>query len=321
MSSLPGGNRIKVSITAAAGILVIGGILLAAVLLFPRKTRDAKPLQKLKSELILYDEVGKIPVNMTEPKGLAVDGEGRVYVVGDRRLSVYDNDGSPVLSVELEDTPSAITAAESGLLYLGLTDHVEVYNRAGNREAVWVDLGEKSIITSIAAEKTPDGEVVCVADAGNRQILTFDTFGRLASIKGGFLIPSPYFDVAVDRDGTVWAADTGRHRLRSFSTEGEPLTFWGKPSIGVEGFCGCCNPAHFVLLSDGGFVTAEKGLSRVKLYDPLGNFVGLVADPAVFSGIGGMDLAVGLHDLVYVLDSFDKTIRLFKIKAGVQSVG
>ena len=317
MSSSPAGNGTKFSIFTAAGVILIGGILLAIFLLFPREAAKAGPLQQIKSELILYDEIGQISVKMTEPRGLAVDGEGRIYVVGDRRLIVYGGDGSPVMRVELEEAPTSIAAAESGLLYLGLTDHVEVYGREGNREAVWVDLGEKSIITSIAVGNTPDGEVVCVADAGNRQILKFDPFGRLASIHGDFLIPSPYFDVAVESDGTVWAADTGRHRLRSFSAEGEPLSSWGKPSAGVEGFCGCCNPAHFVLLSDGGFVTAEKGLPRVKLYDRVGKFAGLVADPAVFSETDGMDLAVGPKGLVYVLDKFDRTVRLFEVKTGV----
>jgi hypothetical protein len=45
----------------------------------------------------------------------------------------------------------------------------------------------------------------------------------------------------------------------------------------VEGFCGCCNPSSFARLPDGRFVTSEKGLVRIKVYDAKGKFLGLVA--------------------------------------------
>ncbi|MBM3243119.1 hypothetical protein FJZ31_43220, partial [Candidatus Poribacteria bacterium] len=50
----------------------------------------------------------------------------------------------------------------------------------------------------------------------------------------------------------------------------------GYLSMDIDGFCGCCNPVNFAMLPDGRFVTCEKGLPRVKIYDADGTFSGVV---------------------------------------------
>ena len=78
-------------------------------------------------------------------------------------------------------------------------------------------------------------------------------------------------------------------------------------------------------MSDGSYVTAEKGLTRVKVYDPDGSFVGVVAGPEqliaggaprVFANVNdakasGFDVAVDAEDRVHVLDTIENTIRVF----------
>ena len=73
-------------------------------------------------------------------------------------------------------------------------------------------------------------------------------------------------------------APTGRHGCRPVKNSGR------QGGMDAAGFCGCCNPAHFIILPDGNFVTAEKGLCRVKLYGPQGQFLGFVAGPELFQG-------------------------------------
>ena len=103
---------------------------------------------------------------------------------------------------------------------------------------------------------------------------------------------------------------------------------WGERSSGIKGFCGCCNPASFTLLPDGGFVTVEKGLVRVKVYNSDGGFVGVVAGPDQFTGgkqlkicetpeecqEGGLDVAAGSDGRIYVLDPADNTVKIFRKK-------
>jgi hypothetical protein len=80
----------------------------------------------------------------------------------------------------------------------------------------------------------------------------------------------------------------------------------------IEGFCGCCNPSHFVILDDGSFVTSEKGIVRVKVYNRLGNVVSVVAGPDQFAeGTVGLDLAKDSSQRIYVLDPPKKAVRIF----------
>lgn len=96
----------------------------------------------------------------------------------------------------------------------------------------------------------------------------------------------------------------------------------------IEGFCGCCNPVNFALLPDGGFVTSEKGLVRVKVYNSDGRFIGVVAGPAQLTGGSllricetpeecqgpAFDVAAGADGRIYVLDTIENVIKVFTRK-------
>ena len=81
----------------------------------------------------------------------------------------------------------------------------------------------------------------------------------------------------------------------------------------IEGFCGCCNPSHFTILNDGKFVTSEKGIARVKVYNRLGILESVVAGSDQFiEGTVGLDLAVDSENRIYVLDPVKKMVRIFE---------
>ena len=134
----------------------------------------------------------------------------------------------------------------------------------------------------------------------------------------GFVIPSPYFDVKTDPKGTIWVANTGRHLLEHFDKDGNLLGSWGEATMTMEGFCGCCNPSNFAFLPDGSFVTSEKGIERIKIYNPDGKFRFLVAGPSAFTeGTKGLDLAVDSKGRIVVLDPERKQVRIFQLKKKV----
>jgi hypothetical protein len=172
-------------------------------------------------------------------------------------------------------------------------------------------------LTSIAATSTD----LFVADAGEKIVNHYDFKGRLINRIGekdpqnnipGFVVPSYYFDLGISPSGDLWVADPGRHIFRNFSYDGKLISSWGKASMGVEGFCGCCNPSHFAFLSDGSFVTSEKGIERIKIYTPDGTYKYLVATPESFEeGTRGLDLAVDSQDRILVLDPVKKKVRFF----------
>lgn len=83
--------------------------------------------------------------------------------------------------------------------------------------------------------------------------------------------------------------------------------------MGIEGFCGCCNPTHIAIQEDGSFVTSEKGLARIKIYNRLGELASVVAGPDQFlEGTEGMDLSVNSKGQIFVLDPKQKTVRIFQ---------
>jgi hypothetical protein len=128
----------------------------------------------------------------------------------------------------------------------------------------------------------------------------------------GFIIPSPYFDLAFNPSGELWVVNPGKHTLENYTVDGKLRTWWEATSIKIEGFSGCCNPAHFAFLPDGSFVTSEKGLVRIKTYNPSGEFNNVVAAPLKFKEEGhAPDLAVDDQGNIYALDLDKKMIRLF----------
>ncbi len=291
--------------------------------------------------LVLYRQAGELLLDISASRAVAVGPEERIYVAGDRKVVVYDADGTKRSEIALEEEPRCLAVGGKehdppGLIYVGMRDHVEVYAPDGKRQAAWERLGEKAVLTSIAVADAAGEPDVFVADAGNRVVLRYDPSGkRLAEIGRmnreqkirGFIIPSPYFDVAVTPDGLLRAVNPGMHRIEAYTFDGhfeEPLA-WGKAALAVEGFCGCCNPASMAVLPGGGYVTGEKGIPRVKVYSAEGDFVGVVAGPDVLAPtptiteetredhkLDVVDVAADRRGRVLVLDPASRKVRIFE---------
>ena len=297
-------------------------------------TYNLSELAKVDPNLILYSQSGPVvSTGFKQSRAIALDSTGRIYVAGDKAIRVFANAGSSERTIELSAEPRCLTVAGDGSIYVGLADHVEVLNTEGKSVASWDSLGDEAVLTSIARHE----DSVFVADAGHRIVLHYDTVGTLIGHIGekdadknipGFVIPGPHFDLAVSRDGLLRVADPGRNRIETYTSDGHLEFWWGQRSVKIEGFCGCCNPVNFALLPDGGFVTSEKGLVRVKVYNSDGRFIGVVAGPAQLTGGSMMricetpeqcqgpafDVAAGTDGRIYVLDTIENVIKVFTRK-------
>jgi hypothetical protein len=290
-------------------------------------TYDVSKFFKTDPALIQYDEAAKIATGLEELRAVAIGPEDRIFAAGDKTVRVFSKTGERTGEFKLGDPPRCLAAGAGGSLFVGMQDHVEVFDASGARQARWDGLGGDAVLTGLAvAEKD-----VFVADAGNRVVLRYDLGGKLLARIGkknpdkhipGFIIPSPFFDLAVGSDGMLWVVNPGRHRLEAYTFDGDLQSFWGEESLGVKGFCGCCNPIHFARLPDGRFVTSEKGLPRVKVYSTRGEFEGIVAGPELFpsqtinpnsTAVHGvcMDLAVDSAGRVLLADASTRDVRVF----------
>jgi len=308
---------------ALIGLLLCAGV---AVVWSPWKGRgDAGPslrkeladLGTIDPRLVIASESARLPTGLAKVSALAVGPSDRLYVAGDQSLAILESDGRPVARHPLGAPATAAAVDPDGAVYLALRDHIEVLDGEGKKKASWDPPDPSAWITSIALS----AEALYAADFGRRIVLRYDRSGKLLARIGvkdpeksgtGFLIPSPYFDVAVDPSGALWVADTARHRLENFRADGSLSSSWGSESARIEGFSGCCNPSHFAIRRDGSFVTAEKGLVRIKIHGPGGNLLGVVAGPKDFpEGTVGLDVAVDSKGRILVLDPSTSTVRVY----------
>lgn len=270
--------------------------------------------RKVDPALIQYEEVDPLIPSITNITALAIGENGWIYVGGEKAIQVIGHE--KIWS--LEGTPNCLAVDAAGTLYAGMTNRIEVISREGLRREIKIPT-DRTYLTSLAV----DDQYIFAADAGTRKIWRFSRDeGEPFEIghedgpeNPGFYVPSPFFDLDIGADKTLWVVNPGYHAFEQYTRDGARLSRWENSSMTIEGFCGCCNPAHFALLPDGAFVTAEKGLPRVKVHNPDGSLRCVVAAPDQFDdGIVGLDLVVDAQGRIYALDSMRKEIRIFEVK-------
>jgi hypothetical protein len=127
---------------------------------------------------------------------------------------------------------------------------------------------------------------------------------------GQFILPSPYFDVALDTENNLFVANTGHRRIETRSAGGQLIKSIGEPGLAPGAFCGCCNPAHFILFP-GGFVTSEKGINRIKILSNSGEFVEFVSSVNKFTPSIPLDLASADGVIIYAANPADSRLYRF----------
>ncbi len=270
-------------------------------------------------DLIHYKETKNFKIGFEEPAGITIETE-KIYLAGDNKIKIIDISGKLLNEIILNDIPHSVEVADSKI-FIVFEKQIQVYNEAGSllRELNFAD--DNSFITAVAV----NGNNIFVADAGTRKIIRFSEGGEIlnefdgkeSDDSFGFIIPSPYFDIDINEDGELWVVNPGLHTFENYTSEGTLRTYWKSSSMKIEGFSGCCNPAHFTFLPDGSFVTSEKGLVRIKIYKPSGEFSGVVAAPNKFvKKIEGKapDVAVDNLGNIYALDFDKKIVRVFEPK-------
>lgn len=281
-------------------------------------TEQLDALRSVDPALIGYIKTASFDVALETPRALVVGPGDTVLVAGDKKILTYDAAGALAHSIALGDEPQCLARSNDGELFVGYHRSVEVLDGEGTVLRSHAVGGDDSHFTSIALLE--DG--IIVADAGARVVLRLAPDGTILGRIGerdptrnipGFVIPSPYFDVAMGADGLLRVANPGRHEVEAYTLEGDLEFSWGAPSTGIAGFSGCCNPCNFAIAPDGSFVTAEKGLPRVKVYDESGTFQTVVAAPDQFgAGHVAPDVDVDAAGRVFVIDTESKRVLVYE---------
>jgi hypothetical protein len=272
--------------------------------------------KKVDPALISYKEVRQIKVDVDKTGGIATAND-LIYLAAGKSVKILSLEGKVTSEFSVEENPHCIAVNDKQVV-LGYEKTFATYSLSGEKQFQSKVINDSTVITSVAIW---EGKIV-VADAGKRRIYLFSKNEKIKEFEGisgaknlhGFVIPSPYFDVAVNALNELWVANTGMHSLQQYDENGNLINSWEKVSLEIEGFCGCCNPAHFTFLPDGRFVTSEKGMSRIKIYRTNGDLESVVAAPDKFTDNGHAPEVTCIGETVVALDYDKKMIRIFEKK-------
>jgi hypothetical protein len=246
--------------------------------------------------------------------------DNKLYISADSLLVVLPLDGSHALRHKILPRATCLEVDDQHV-FIGFGTYVAKYSHEAELLQEWPDLGERAVITNLAIKE----DNIYVADAGNRRIVIFNREGdQTGEFEGkaeteaghGFIIPSANFDLAVNSYGELWVVNPAKHALENYSDEGRLRGFWESRSFEIDGFLGCCNPARITTLEDGSFVTSEKGMVRIKIFDQSGKLLSVVAPPSLFTQ-GGEDakapeVCADENGVIYALDFERNMLRVFE---------
>jgi len=313
---------------------------------------DIKSLKAVDPSLVGYRQAGGFDPAIAQPDCIAIGPDDAIYVGGEKAIAVFA--ASPLRGGTIPTTGPvrAIAVAGDGTIYAAMTDHVEVFapdSVPGNVSGMetrpagpvrWPAPYDQAVLTAIAV----NGGDVVVAEYSRKVVLHYDTDGKLLATLGrrnkddsdsGFVVPSPYFDLAFAPDGLLRIANPGRLRIEAWTLDGDREFYWGGgPTTPTgpggqpdpAGFVGCCNPAHIAIFADGRIVTSEKGIARIKVFKADRGFGRngvldcVVAGPDAFKDQSSpADIAVNSSGEVIALDPNSGRVKIFAPKSKDQA--
>ena len=282
----------------------------------PQFEYNVDDLKKIDPSWVHYSETKQIKIHANDIHGFTMRS-GLFYVLHDSVLKIFTNDNRLRMNRPLEDMPKAICVDDNKQIIIAFKNYFSIYDIDFQPLASSEKENDKTVFTSIAEK---EGKIF-IADAGNRRVLIFDQTGKklneigghtTSDSKHGFIVPSAYFDLGINQHNELWVVNPGKHQFQQYTLDGQFKGFWERTSMLIDGFSGCCNPAHFCFLPNADFVTSEKGMVRVKVHSPSGELKSVVAAPEKFeNGKHAPDVCTDSAGNIYALDFDRKIIRVF----------
>jgi sugar lactone lactonase YvrE len=200
-------------------------------------------------------------------------------------------------------------------VWVGELRRVEVFEPDGTVRETWDHDDGLGLVTAIGL--TADD--VFLADASARWIHRYDREGKRRNHigdrhrKGGFHIPNGVVDFAIDAAGVLHVANPGMHRVERYAADGTLLSWFGRfDGQDPAGFPGCCNPTNLTIDAAGRVIVTEKAGPRVKIYDPEGGLICVVATDLFDPAAKNMDVAVDGEGRIVVADTARGEIVVFE---------
>lgn len=261
-----------------------------------------------------FVEIDKVALDLDSARGLALDRENRLYIAAEKGVIRLGAAGTQEVCFPTSAPLTALAIGPQNQIFAAMRTGIVEFSPAGEKQAAWGEEGEGpeqfQYITCLAVR----GNFLYVADAGNRRIARYAVDGDYVDSVGGFFIPSPYFDCAINPAGELLVAHTGKHRVERYDGNMRMLSHWGQYGGTPSTFSGCCNPTHLAVLPDGNLTVTEKGIPTLKLFSPSGDLLAWLDDSHFPQTTRGLDLSVGNAGRLYLLEPHKKEVRVYEIK-------
>ncbi len=296
----------------------------------PGAVKKASWLQKMTGDK-LPDE----KQDLKKPYGVTTDSKGRIYIADTERSMIFIVDPDKQVAERREPSTRAPLAmpvgvavdAEDRLFVSDVSLHSLICFSASGEPLAQFGMAELGRPGGIAIDR-PRGRVY-VADAKESRIAMFDTktfkFVRFiggpdknGKHEGGkFVGPT---NVAVDKEGSVYVADTLNNRIQIFDADGKFVRMFGRQGDSPGEFI---RPKGIAVDSEGHVYVADAEFNNFQIFSRDGK--SLLAVGTFGYGPGQFALVAGLYvdarDQSYTTEMFHGRVQVFQYISQPETAG
>ena len=282
--------------------------------------------------------VWKIGDQVTGPSGLALDGQGNLYVVdgGTNDIRKYDRDGKfltqwgrhgqgdgefsfgSIPNSYYTDYDGGVAVDKQGNVYVDDTANARIqkFDSTGKFLLKWGSPGEGAgqfgHIVGIAVDS--QGNVYVAEDQPHSRVQKFDGNGQFLlqwnthpTDKNSSFQPN---DIAIDQHDVIYLLDLGSSSVQKVNQTGQFISNW---LLSCDKYTGLMAPNSIALDMSGNLYVADNLAARVCKYDRNGQFLtqwGIEGNPGVTTGIVS-GIGVDAQGNVYVAEPENNRVEKF----------
>lgn len=234
------------------------------------------------------DQNIKVPFQLIRTCGLAFDSKGRIYAAdqGVSAIFIFDAEkkGEPEMIKNGEDARfgliNGLAIDDNDRIFVSdiKTHKISVISAASHKEEG--SFGADLLVRPGGMAIDIENRFLYVVDTGNDVVYVFDADNfkllrklgvpskkHISTDPGTFSLPT---NVAVDKDGDVYVADTLNDRVQIFDADGNFITMFGKNGDGPGSFS---RPKGIAVDSDKHIWIADAMQQRVKVFNREGQLL------------------------------------------------